>query len=121
MTDTTGLVADTICRTVELGVTITGAAVAEDLTWIECRPVESDPRCPTCLQPGRLRDHVDRVLTDLPVVGHPTRLRVRVPRFTCMDEGCEVSIFRQRIDGGAGSAIADVRGAAGVEHDWDPT
>lgn len=98
MTDTTGLVADTICRTVELGLTITGAAIAANFTSIECRPVENDPRCPTCMQPGRLRDHVDRVLTDLPVVGHPTRLRVRVPRFTCTDDGCEVTIFRQRID-----------------------
>ncbi|MDF3313761.1 ISL3 family transposase, partial [Rhodococcus sp. T2V] len=98
MTDITGLVADTICRTVELGLTITGAAIAENLTHIECRPVEHDPRCPTCLQPGRLRDHVDRILTDLPVVGHPTRLRVRIPRFTCTDDTCEVAIFRQRID-----------------------
>lgn len=98
MTDTTGLIADTICRTVELGLTITGAAVAEDLTWIECRPVESDPTCPACGQPGRLRDHVERVLTDLPVVGHPTRLRVRLPRFTCTDDGCEVTIYRQRLD-----------------------
>ncbi|TXG92202.1 ISL3 family transposase [Rhodococcus rhodnii] len=98
MSEPTCLVADTICRTVELGLTITGAAIADQLTLIECRPVESDPRCPTCLQPGRLRDHVDRVLTDLPVVGHPTRLRVRVPRFTCADDACETQIFRQSLD-----------------------
>ena len=98
MIDSTGLVADTICRTVELGLTITGAALAEELTWIECRPVEHDPTCPMCGQNGRLRDHVDRVLTDLPVVGHPTRLRVRLPRFTCTDDACEVTIFRQRLD-----------------------
>ncbi|WP_174553883.1 hypothetical protein [Rhodococcus marinonascens] len=55
--------------------TITGAAIAEKLTHIEYRPVETDPTCPVCGQAGRLRDHVDRVLTDLPVVGHPTRLR----------------------------------------------
>jgi transposase len=98
MTENTGLVADTICRTVELGVTITGAAIAENLTHIECRPVEHDPTCPVCGQAGRLRDHVDRVLTDLPVVGHPTRLRVRLPRFTCTNDACEATIFRQRID-----------------------
>ncbi|MGW4482192.1 ISL3 family transposase [Rhodococcus triatomae] len=98
MSEPTCLVASTICRTVELGLTITGAAIAEDLTWIECRPVENDPRCPACLKPGRLRDHVDRVLTDLPMVGHPTRLRVRVPRFTCADTDCEVAVFRQRIN-----------------------
>ena len=47
MTDTTALVADTICRTVELGLTMTGAAIAENFTHIECRPVEHDPRCPS--------------------------------------------------------------------------
>ena len=68
LSEPTCLVADTICRTVELGLTITGAAIAEDLIHIECRPVDVDPRCPTCEQPRRLRDHVERVLTDLPVV-----------------------------------------------------
>ncbi|WP_109559622.1 ISL3 family transposase, partial [Mycolicibacter algericus] len=98
MSEPTCLVADTICRTVELGVTITGAAIADELTWIDCRPVAHDPACPKCGRPGQLRDHVERVLTDLPVVGHPTRLRVRVPRFTCGNDGCAVTIFRQRID-----------------------
>ncbi|BBY99570.1 hypothetical protein MFAL_30370 [Mycolicibacterium fallax] len=98
MSEPTCLVADTICRTVELGVAITGAAIAKELTWIDCRPVEHDPTCPKCGQPGGLRDHVERVLTDLPVVGHPTRLRVRVPRFTCGNDGCAVTIFRQRTD-----------------------
>jgi transposase len=112
MTDTTALVADTICRTVELGVTITGAAIAEDRTWIDCRPVDADPTCPTCGQVGRLRDHVDRVLTDLPVVGHPTRLRIQLPRFTCIDDGCEVTIFRQRIEAVAAPKATTTRRCA---------
>ena len=58
--ETTNLVADTICRTVELGLTITGAAINETVTHIDCRPVEYDPTCPSCGQPGRLRDHVER-------------------------------------------------------------
>lgn len=94
--ETTNLVADTICRTVELGLTITGAAINETVTRIDCRPVEYDPNCPNCGQPGRLRDHIERTLTDLPVVGHPTRLHLRIPRFTCDDPCCEVRIFRQR-------------------------
>lgn len=96
--ETTNLVADTICRTVELGLTITGAAINETVTRIDCRPVEYDPTCPNCGQPGRLRDHIERPLTDLPVVGHPTRLRLRIPRFTCDDPCCEVTIFRQRTE-----------------------
>ncbi len=99
MSEPTCLVADTICRTVELGVTITGAAIADELTWIDCRPVAHGPTCPRCGEGGQLRDHVERVLTDLPVVGHPTRLRVQVPRFTCGNDGCAVTIFRQCIDG----------------------
>lgn len=98
MSEPTCLVADTICRTVELGVTITGAAIAEELTWIDCRPVEHNPACPVCGQSGRFRDHAERVLTDLPVVGHPTRLRLQVPRFICGNDGCKLTIFRQRLD-----------------------
>ncbi|MDM4143268.1 MULTISPECIES: hypothetical protein [Mycobacterium] len=48
---------------------ITGAAIAEELTWNDCRPVQRNPVCPTCGEPGQLRDH-ERVLTDLQVVGH---------------------------------------------------
>ena len=36
MPDSTSLVADTIIRTVELGLTITGAAIDEHHTWITC-------------------------------------------------------------------------------------
>ena len=83
MNATASLLADTICRTVELGVTITDAAVADELTHLFCAPVTLDPICAECGMAGRLRDHVQRKVTDLPIVGHPTRLHVRVPRFTC--------------------------------------
>ncbi|MCD2158355.1 transposase family protein, partial [Rhodococcus cerastii] len=108
----TNLIADTICRTVELGLTITGAAISEQFTHIGCRPVEHDPNCPECGQPGRLRDHIDRVLTDLPVVGHPTRLNIRIPRFTCEDPGCRQAIFRQRLDKVAAPKAATTRRCA---------
>lgn len=94
----TDTVADTICRTVELGVTITDAAINDTSTVIDCRPVETDPACPSCGQAGVLRDHVDRMLTDLPISGHPTRLRVRVPRLTCRNAGCQTGVYRARID-----------------------
>jgi len=35
-------------RTIELGVTITDAAVDEKQTTIFCSPVARDPRCPDC-------------------------------------------------------------------------
>ena len=44
-----------------------------------------------------LRDHRIRQLVDLPVVGHPTRLRIRVPRFTCANTACTVKIFQQQL------------------------
>ena len=45
MNATASLLADTICRTVELGVTITDAAVADELTHLFCSPVTLDPIC----------------------------------------------------------------------------
>lgn len=110
--ETTDLIADTICRTVELGLTITGAAISEQFTDIDCRPVAENPNCPECGQPGRLRDHIDRILTDLPVVGHPTRLNIRIPRFTCEDPDCRQTIFRQRLDRVAASKAATTRRCA---------
>ena len=95
MQPTTGnLVADTICRTAEIGLTITGAADAGTLTIIDAAPVTVAGLCPECGNPGKLRDHVVRTLVDLPVVGFPTRLHVRVPRFTCTDTTCDRKIFQ---------------------------
>jgi transposase len=39
------------------------------------------------------RDSVERRGTDVPVVGHPLELRVRVPRYRCCHDGCEREIF----------------------------
>src|SRR5699024_8859419 len=98
MSEPTCVVADTICRLVELGVTITDAAITEHTTIIDCRPVETDSACPSCGRDGVLRDHVDRMLTDLPIAGHPSRLRVRVPRLACVNAKCATSVYRSRID-----------------------
>ena len=54
MPDSTSLVADTIIRTVELGLTLTGAAIHEPHTWITCRPVTVEASCPGCGDEGRL-------------------------------------------------------------------
>ncbi|MGC3904291.1 transposase family protein, partial [Corynebacterium variabile] len=92
---TTGnLVADTICRTAEIGLTITDAADAGLFTAIDAAPVAVDDQCPGCKHSGVLRDHVTRQLVDLPVVGFPTRLHVRVPRFTCANDACGRKIFQ---------------------------
>ena len=82
MKPTGNLVADTICRTAEIGLAITGAADAGPLTIIEATPVAVIGVCPDCGQPGKLRDHTTRRLVDLPVVGFPTRLR-RIPTGYC--------------------------------------
>ena len=71
-------------RTIELGVTITDAAVDEKTTTIFCAPVARDPRCPDCGRDGRYRDTVTRPLTDLPVAGYPLVLQVAVPRYRCL-------------------------------------
>nr|WP_235681414.1 helix-turn-helix domain-containing protein [Tomitella gaofuii] len=96
----TDTVADTICRTVELGVTITGAAAdSKDRTHIWCSVIDPDPRCPECHIAGQLRDHAERILTDTPAAGHPVELHVAVPRFECLTSGCPRSIFRADITG----------------------
>ncbi|MCJ7858966.1 ISL3 family transposase [Corynebacterium kalidii] len=92
---TTGnFVADTICRTAEIGLTITDAADAGPITVINATPVAVDDQCPGCSQPGSRRDHITRQLVDLPVVGFPSRLHVRIPRFTCTNDSCDRKIFQ---------------------------
>jgi transposase len=88
------VVADTIVRTVELGVTIIDAAIEGETTVVWCDLITSGPgRCPGCGEIGTYRDNVERRLTDLPVAGHPMQLRVRVPRFRCPAATCERVIF----------------------------
>jgi transposase len=89
------IVADTIMRTIELGVTITDAAVDEKVTTICCSPVTRDPRCPDCGRGGRYRDTITRPLTDLPVAGYPLVLRVAVPRYRCLTPECGRVVFNQ--------------------------
>jgi len=48
---------------------------------------------PGCGGEGRYRDTVIRSVTDVPVVGHPLRLRVRVPRYRCVNTACEREVF----------------------------
>jgi transposase len=84
-------VADVICRTLELGIHITGARITDsDVTVIEAAPREPLGYCPDCGAEGRLRDHVIRKLTDVPITGHPTRLHVRLPRYQCVHAGCRI-------------------------------
>lgn len=70
-TATANIVADTICRTVELGLLIDDAADARDITHLFCHPRHVNVTFPRCHEHRQLRDHVDRRLTDLPVAGHP--------------------------------------------------
>ena len=93
MKPTGNLVADTICRTAEVGLAITGAADAGPLSIIEATPVAVIGVCPDCGQSGKLRDHITRQLVDPPVVGFPTRLHVTVPRFLCTAASWKTKVF----------------------------
>ncbi len=81
-------------RTIELGVTITDAAVDENQTTIFCTPVARDARCPDCRREGRYRDTVTRP-TDLAVAGYPLVLKVAVPRYRCLTPQCGRAVFNQ--------------------------
>ncbi|AEV75625.1 transposase family protein [Mycolicibacterium rhodesiae NBB3] len=103
MPDSTSLpaavVADTIVRTVELGVTITDAAVDAEATVVFCNLLDDGRRqCPGCGVDGVYRDTVIRRVTDVPVVGHPLRLHVRVPRYRCVAADCEREVFAHNTD-----------------------
>ena len=88
------IVADTIVRTVELGVRITDAAVAGETTVLWCELLVDGPgRCPGCGIAGTYRDSTERRVSDVPVVGHPLELRVRVPRYRCVHDGCHREVF----------------------------
>jgi len=93
------VVADTIVRTVELGVTITDAAVDAEATVVFCNLLDDGRRqCPGCGVDGVYRDTVIRRVTDVPVVGHPLRLHVRVPRYRCVAADCEREVFAHNTD-----------------------
>jgi transposase len=89
------VVADTIMRTIELGVMITDAAIDEKTTTIFCVPVARDSRCPGCGGEGSYRDTVTRPLTDLPAAGYPLVLQVGVPRYRCLTPECGRAVFNQ--------------------------
>lgn len=79
--------------------TITDAAVDDDVTVVFCTLLDDGQRgCPGCGVEGRYRDTVIRTVTDVPVVGHPLRLRVRVPRYRCVNTVCEREVFAHNTD-----------------------
>nr|WP_235678010.1 ISL3 family transposase [Mycolicibacterium sarraceniae] len=93
------VVADTIVRTVELGVTITDAALDGEAMVVFCNLLDDGQRgCPDCGADTRYRDTVIRRVTDVPVVGHPLRLHVRVPRYRCVNTSCDREVFAHNTD-----------------------
>ena len=82
-----------------LGVTITDAAVDAEATVVFCNLLDDGRRqCPGCGVDGVYRDTVIRRVTDVPVVGHPLRLHVRVPRYRCVAADCEREVFAHNTD-----------------------
>jgi len=61
------VVADTIMCTIELGLTITDAAIIDESTTIFCAPVSRDARCLGCEREGSYCESVTQSLTDLPM------------------------------------------------------
>src|SRR3954452_17671658 len=55
--------------------------------------VDEPGRCPDCGLAGVYRDSVERRVSDVPAVGHPLVLRVRLPRYRCVHDGCAREVF----------------------------
>lgn len=88
-----------LCRTVELGVTITDAAVDGEAMVMFCTLLDDGRReCPGCGAQGVYRDTVIRRVTDVPVVGYPLRPRVRIPRYRCLAADCDREVFAHNTD-----------------------
>ena len=88
------VIADTIVRTVELGVTITDAALDGETTVVFCDLLDRGRQlCPGCRRAGVYRDTVERRVTDVPMAGHPLVLRVRIRRYRCATDTCERVVF----------------------------
>jgi transposase len=87
------VVANKIVRTVELGLTITDAAVDGETTVVFCDLLDDGRHLLPGVRQRVYRDTVVRKVTDVPLVGHPLRLRVRVPRYRCVAINCEREVF----------------------------
>jgi transposase len=74
------IVADTICATADLGLSIDHAADAYEVTHPYCRPSTMDSTCSSGEHSYRVRDHAEHSLADLPIAGHPSLLHVLVLR-----------------------------------------
>lgn len=93
------LLSPTRLWTVELGVTITDAAVDGEATVVFCTLLDDGKNdFPGCGTQGVYRDTVIRRVTDVPVVGHPLRLQVRVLRYRCVSADCEREVFAHNAD-----------------------
>ncbi|CAB0522321.1 transposase [Corynebacterium diphtheriae] len=95
---------------------------------IEAEPINE---CPKCGQPRVLRDHVIRSLVDLPIVGYPIRIYVRLPRYRCTNKCCLQKIFHAGLacapdnststtsTGSRSSVLMSITGRTTDHHDKD--
>ena len=88
------IVADTIVRTVELGVRITDAALAGETTVLWCELLVDGPGALPGLRAGRgLPRHRRAPRQRCPGGRASAELRVRVPRYRCVHDGCAREVF----------------------------
>lgn len=91
------IIADTTCHTTELGLAITGLSGTGHYTLIDAEALDHTRTCPGRTQPGVFRNHIHRNLIDLPIVGFPTNLRIRLPRYRCTNPECARKIFQAEL------------------------
>jgi transposase len=66
--------------------------------WAHPQAVQAG--CPSCgAESGRVHSRYERKLADAAVAGRPVELRLRVRRFFCDNEGCEVRTFAEQVTG----------------------
>ena len=91
------------------------AAVDGAVTVVFCDLLDGGRRhCARCGVEGIYRDTVIGRVTDVPVVGHPVRLRVRVPRYRCTTTSCDREVFAHNTSGLARPGWSTTRRCARV-------
>ena len=53
------------------------------LSWILTANIVADTSCHICKSSEEIRVHIDRILIEIPFIGFPNKLRIRLPGYQC--------------------------------------
>lgn len=82
------------------GVSVESVEVTDTVVRIEARTTSCRAACPVCgCWSGRIHGFYLRFPRDLPVIGRPVVVSLRVRRFVCMEDSCPRKTFTEQVSG----------------------